>query len=178
MATTPAPAADKLDPKVVKTSLVLIVGLMAVIFDTTIVSVALHTLALRMHTSVTTIQWVTTGYLLALGIAVPLLFVNTALATISGQIVQMLDEQSTGLLAETIERKVFKRGEPHATMGSSGAPPVSRKSCARSTFDRATPRGSDACPKRTEVISGALGAPAQAARPARARQASRGPRIG
>jgi EmrB/QacA subfamily drug resistance transporter len=72
MATTPAPAAGKLDPKVVKTALILIVGLMAVIFDTTIVSVALHTLALRMHTSVTTIQWVTTGYLLALGIAVPL----------------------------------------------------------------------------------------------------------
>jgi EmrB/QacA subfamily drug resistance transporter len=63
---------DKLDPKVVKTALILIVGLMAVIFDTTIVSVALHTLALQMHTSVTTIQWVTTGYLLALGIAVPL----------------------------------------------------------------------------------------------------------
>ncbi len=72
MATTPAPAADKLDPKVVKTALILVVGLMAVIFDTTIVSVALHTLALRMHTSVTTIQWVTTGYLLALAIAVPL----------------------------------------------------------------------------------------------------------
>jgi EmrB/QacA subfamily drug resistance transporter len=66
------PQGDKLDPKVVKTSLILIVGLMAVIFDTTIVSVALHTLALQMHTSVATIQWVTTGYLLALGIAVPL----------------------------------------------------------------------------------------------------------
>ncbi|HUN34273.1 MAG TPA: MDR family MFS transporter [Trebonia sp.] len=66
------PQSDKLDPKVVKTALILIVGAMAVIFDTTIVSVALHTLALKMHTSVTTIQWVTTGYLLALGIAVPL----------------------------------------------------------------------------------------------------------
>jgi EmrB/QacA subfamily drug resistance transporter len=64
--------AEKLDPKVVKTAMILIVGAMAVIFDTTIVSVALHTLALRMHTSVSTIQWVTTGYLLALGIAVPL----------------------------------------------------------------------------------------------------------
>ena len=45
MARRPAPAADKLDPKVVKTALILIVGVMAVIFDTTIVSVALHTLA-------------------------------------------------------------------------------------------------------------------------------------
>jgi EmrB/QacA subfamily drug resistance transporter len=73
MAAIPAkPSVEKLDPKVVKTALILIVGAMAVIFDTTIVSVALHTLALRMHTSVSTIQWVTTGYLLALGIAVPL----------------------------------------------------------------------------------------------------------
>jgi EmrB/QacA subfamily drug resistance transporter len=66
------PPVEKLDPKVVKTALILIVGAMAVIFDTTIVSVALRTLALRMHTSVSTIQWVTTGYLLALAIAVPL----------------------------------------------------------------------------------------------------------
>jgi EmrB/QacA subfamily drug resistance transporter len=64
--------ADKIDPKVLKIALILIVGAMAVVFDTTIVSVALHTLATRLHTSVSTIQWVTTGYLLALGIAVPL----------------------------------------------------------------------------------------------------------
>src|SRR5262249_39502915 len=49
-----------------------IVGALAVVFDTTIVSVALHTLADRLHTSLTVVQWVTTGYLLALGIAVPL----------------------------------------------------------------------------------------------------------
>jgi EmrB/QacA subfamily drug resistance transporter len=63
---------DRIDPKVIKSALILIVGAMAVIFDTTIVSVALHTLAAQLHTSVSTIQWVTTGYLLALGIAVPL----------------------------------------------------------------------------------------------------------
>jgi len=76
MATTPPspakPPVEKLDPKVVKTALILIVGAMAVIFDTTIVSVALHTLAVKLDTSVATIQWVTTGYLLALAIAVPL----------------------------------------------------------------------------------------------------------
>ena len=73
MATTPAkPVAGKLDPAVVRTAVILIVGAMAVIFDTTIVSVALHTLAAKLDTSVATIQWVTTGYLLALGIAVPL----------------------------------------------------------------------------------------------------------
>jgi Major Facilitator Superfamily len=73
MAASPAkPPAEKLDPTVVKTALILIAGGLAVIFDTTIVSVALHTLALKLDTSVATIQWVTTGYLLALGIAVPL----------------------------------------------------------------------------------------------------------
>jgi EmrB/QacA subfamily drug resistance transporter len=71
-ATTTTRRDDRVDPQVLKTALILIVGLLAVIFDTTIVSVALHTLAAQLHTSVSTIQWVTTGYLLALGIAVPL----------------------------------------------------------------------------------------------------------
>ena len=39
-----APADDKVDPKVIKTGLILVVGFLAVVFDTTIVSVALHTL--------------------------------------------------------------------------------------------------------------------------------------
>src|ERR1700727_1041467 len=70
--TATTPADDKVDPKVIKTGLILVVGFIAVVFDTTIVSVALHTLATQLHASVSTIQWVTTGYLLALGMAVPL----------------------------------------------------------------------------------------------------------
>jgi len=42
---------------------------------------------------------------LGLGIAVPLLFINAGLTAMSRQVVQVLDEQSTGLLAENIERK-------------------------------------------------------------------------
>jgi EmrB/QacA subfamily drug resistance transporter len=74
MAATQSPASgpDRIDPKVLKTALVLMVGFLAVIFDTTIVSVALHTLSAQLHAAVSTVQWVTTGYLLALGIAVPL----------------------------------------------------------------------------------------------------------
>lgn len=41
---------------------------------------------------------------LGLGIAVPLLFVNSLLAARSRVLVQILDEQSTGLLAERLER--------------------------------------------------------------------------
>jgi len=72
MATATAPGRDRIDPQVLRTALILITGGMAVIFDTTIVSVALHTLATQLHAAVPAIQWVTTGYLLALGIAVPL----------------------------------------------------------------------------------------------------------
>ena len=72
MAATAAPGQDGIDPKVLKRALILIVGFMAAIFDTTIVSVALHTLTTQLHAPVSTIQWVSTGYLLALGIAVPL----------------------------------------------------------------------------------------------------------
>ncbi|CND42823.1 integral membrane drug efflux protein [Mycobacterium tuberculosis] len=63
---------ERLDPKVLRTAGVLIAGVLAVVFDTTIVGVALHSLADDLHTSVATIQWVTTAYLLALGITVPL----------------------------------------------------------------------------------------------------------
>lgn len=62
----------KLDPGVVRIAVVVIVGALAVIFDTTIVSVALHTLATDLHTSIDTIQWVSTGYLLALGVTIPI----------------------------------------------------------------------------------------------------------
>ena len=48
---------------------------------------------------------------LGLGIAIPLLFVNTGLAAMSRQIVQILDEQSTGLLAESVERKQQRGGK-------------------------------------------------------------------
>jgi EmrB/QacA subfamily drug resistance transporter len=62
----------RIDPAVIKVSAVLITGALAVVFDSTIVSVALHTLSSALHAPVSTIQWVSTGYLLALGVAVPL----------------------------------------------------------------------------------------------------------
>jgi biopolymer transport protein ExbB len=41
---------------------------------------------------------------LGLGIAIPLLFANAGLATLSRTVVQILEEQSTGLLAESLEK--------------------------------------------------------------------------
>jgi len=49
---------------------------------------------------------------LGLGIAVPLLFMNAGLASMSRQVVQILDEQSTGMLAESLERR--RAGAAHA----------------------------------------------------------------
>ena len=42
---------------------------------------------------------------LGLGVAIPFLFVNAALSSFSKEIIQILDEQSTGLLAERLEKK-------------------------------------------------------------------------
>jgi biopolymer transport protein ExbB len=49
---------------------------------------------------------------LGLGIAVPLLFINAGLASMSRHVVQILDEQSTGLLAQSLERA--RAGAPRA----------------------------------------------------------------
>ncbi len=51
---------------------------------------------------------------LGLGIAVPLLFMNAGLASLSRQVVQILDEQSTGLLAESLERHREAAAVQHA----------------------------------------------------------------
>jgi EmrB/QacA subfamily drug resistance transporter len=62
----------QVDPAVWRTVWTVLVGGLAVLFDTTIVAVALHTLATDLHSSVATIQWVSTGYLLALGVTIPI----------------------------------------------------------------------------------------------------------
>jgi EmrB/QacA subfamily drug resistance transporter len=61
----------KLPPGVRNTLLALIVGGIAAILDSTMVTLALHTLVGTLHSSYGTIQWVTTGYLLAMAVAIP-----------------------------------------------------------------------------------------------------------
>src|SRR5690625_3480496 len=62
---------EKLDPHVVKLGWVLVVGAIAALFDVTIVNVALHTLAHELQSTIGVVQWVVTGYLLALGAVIP-----------------------------------------------------------------------------------------------------------
>jgi EmrB/QacA subfamily drug resistance transporter len=66
-----AASAEPLDPQLVRLALAILVGVIAAILDLTIVNVAIDTLQHRLHTSVATIQWVNTGYLLAVATTIP-----------------------------------------------------------------------------------------------------------
>jgi EmrB/QacA subfamily drug resistance transporter len=66
-----AAADGKLTPQVRNAVLALIVGGIAAILDSTMVTLALHTLTVTLHSTDGTIQWVTTGYLLAMAVAIP-----------------------------------------------------------------------------------------------------------
>jgi EmrB/QacA subfamily drug resistance transporter len=66
------PAPNRIDPAVLRTALTVIVGALAVVFDTTIVSVAINTIGSSLDASLSTIQWVSTGYLLALSVTIPI----------------------------------------------------------------------------------------------------------
>jgi len=71
VAATPAEKPG-LPPGVMTTAWVLIIGGFAAILDSTIVAIAIDTLAREFDEPVSTIQWVATGYLLALAVAIPL----------------------------------------------------------------------------------------------------------
>ncbi|MCP2338611.1 MDR family MFS transporter [Actinomadura rupiterrae] len=67
-----APGGDRLDRGVIVLGLVVVCGTVMAILDTTIVNVALRTLGDDFHAGLSTIQWVVTGYLLALAMVIPL----------------------------------------------------------------------------------------------------------
>jgi EmrB/QacA subfamily drug resistance transporter len=69
--TTDLPASDAIDPGLRKLIWVLVLGLLAPALDTTIVNVGLATIGAAMRTAVATSQWTITGYLLAMGMAMP-----------------------------------------------------------------------------------------------------------
>ncbi|MBV9311729.1 MAG: DHA2 family efflux MFS transporter permease subunit [Solirubrobacterales bacterium] len=62
---------ERIDRRVWQISAVVIVGSMMSILDTTIVNVALATLSRELHATITDIQWVVTGYMLALAAVIP-----------------------------------------------------------------------------------------------------------
>src|SRR5947207_3764547 len=68
----PAKAAPVLTPELLALAAVVVLGAIMTILDATIVNVALPTLGRDFHTSITTIQWVLTGYMLAFASVIPL----------------------------------------------------------------------------------------------------------
>ena len=62
---------EGLDPAFVKLAVPLLIGAMAVMFDTTIVNVAINTLSRELNASVSTTQWVISAYVLALAMVIP-----------------------------------------------------------------------------------------------------------
>ena len=60
------------DRALIMTSAVVVLGAFMTILDSTIVNVAIDTLSRDFHADLTTIQWVSTGYLLALATVIPL----------------------------------------------------------------------------------------------------------
>jgi EmrB/QacA subfamily drug resistance transporter len=71
MATRP-PEKAALDPELRRLAVVVVLGAIMTILDTTIVSVAVNTLGRDFHTSLATIQWVLTAYTLALAMTIPI----------------------------------------------------------------------------------------------------------
>ena len=61
----------QLPPELRRLAVAIMLGAFMVALDMTMVNVALHTLARDFSASVTTIQWVATGYLLALAMTIP-----------------------------------------------------------------------------------------------------------
>src|SRR6059036_877841 len=66
-----AGTSNRIDPYVWRISAVVIVGSIMSILDTTIVNVALDTLRRELGTTIAQIQWVVTGYMLALAAVIP-----------------------------------------------------------------------------------------------------------
>jgi EmrB/QacA subfamily drug resistance transporter len=63
---------ETFDPALRKLSLVVALGAIMTVLDATIVNVAVHVLGRDLHASLSTIQWVITGYTLALSMTIPL----------------------------------------------------------------------------------------------------------
>lgn len=65
------PQEEKLDAMVLKVAIILVIGSLAPLLDSTMVNVAIKTITTDLQSSISVVQWITTGYVLAMGLAVP-----------------------------------------------------------------------------------------------------------
>ncbi len=93
---------EKLDPRVMKAAIILVICSLAPMLDSTMMNVAIKTITVDLKSTVAVIQWVITGYVLAMGIAIPIsgwadnrfggkrVFVASLLAFLTGSILSSL----------------------------------------------------------------------------------------
>jgi EmrB/QacA subfamily drug resistance transporter len=65
------PSSARIEPHVMRVAIVVILGAIMSVLDTTIVNVALHDLSGDLHAPLSSVQWVITGYLLSLAAVIP-----------------------------------------------------------------------------------------------------------
>jgi EmrB/QacA subfamily drug resistance transporter len=62
---------EKLDPMVFKVAMIMLIGGLAPLLDSTMLNVAIKTITSDLKSTISVIQWVITGYVLAMGTAIP-----------------------------------------------------------------------------------------------------------
>jgi EmrB/QacA subfamily drug resistance transporter len=77
-----------MDPALIRLVIVLLTGAIPALLDTAIVNVAVNTIGHDLHTSVSSVQWVITGYLLSFAMVIPLS--GWALARFGGRTVWLV----------------------------------------------------------------------------------------
>jgi EmrB/QacA subfamily drug resistance transporter len=65
------PQKEELEPMVLKVAIIMVIGSLAPLLDSTMVNVAVKTIAYDLKSTFSVIQWIITGYVLTMGIAVP-----------------------------------------------------------------------------------------------------------
>jgi len=63
---------DKIDPKILKMAVIMVFGIVAPALNATIVNIAIKTIISEFNSTISVVQWITTGYILVMGIAVPI----------------------------------------------------------------------------------------------------------
>jgi EmrB/QacA subfamily drug resistance transporter len=87
VAATAAGGPGTVPPRLVKLAAVLMLGALMMQLDTTMTNIATNTLLRDFHTNLATLQWVSTGYLLAMAAVIPM--TSWALARFGGRAVWM-----------------------------------------------------------------------------------------
>jgi len=63
---------ENIDPKLLRMAVIMVFGIVAPALNATIVNIAIGTIIAEFNSTISVVQWITTGYILVMGIAVPI----------------------------------------------------------------------------------------------------------